>query len=105
AIEPARRAAHLAAGARSAGDPSPRPDGRSRRRGGVVVSTRPRDEGTPRSRRSSGYQRPSERKIQLVMFSSVAALVLFIGALLLYVGGARQTLSPGAVASHHARVD
>jgi hypothetical protein len=61
-------------------------------------------DGTPRANRAKSYVYPSRRRTVL-WGSIVAALVIVVGSIAAYFAGARQTLSPGDVASHHARVD
>ena len=64
---------------------------------------RPRTPGTPEPAR---LRTPILRgRGRLLLFSIGAALLVASGAVLLHVGGARQTFSPGNVTSAHARID
>jgi hypothetical protein len=65
---------------------------------------RERQEGTARKYRAPGFLQPASNK-RLVWGSLGLALAAFAASLAMYAGGARQTLSPGNVASHHARID
>ncbi|MGQ0735148.1 MAG: cytochrome c3 family protein [Acidobacteriota bacterium] len=65
---------------------------------------RPVHEGTARDARSKGYVFPSRGRTLLwgSLAAAGAAVVVLIGG---YAVGVRQTLSPGDVASYHARID
>jgi hypothetical protein len=65
---------------------------------------RPEHEGTSRETRSKGYVVPS-RKRPVLMWSLAATAVIVVGLVAGYFAGFQRTLSPGTVASHHARVD
>jgi hypothetical protein len=61
-------------------------------------------DGLPRSKRAKGYVFPS-RERRVLWFSLAVAAVLALGMIGAYFAGVRQTLSPGNVASMHARID
>jgi hypothetical protein len=61
-------------------------------------------EGTPRPNRAKTYVYPSRKRMTLWV-SLIVAAVLAVGLAGAYFAGFRRTLSPGNVASHHARVD
>lgn len=61
-------------------------------------------EGTSRELRSKGYVFPSRRR-RVLAWSLAAAGIVSIGLPGGYFAGVRRTLSPGMVASHHARID
>jgi hypothetical protein len=61
-------------------------------------------EGTARPNRAKSYVYPSRKRMTLWV-SLIVAAVLAIGLTGAYFAGVRRTLSPGNVASHHARVD
>src|SRR5687768_9504017 len=61
-------------------------------------------EGTPRPNRAKTYVYPP-RKRTVLWVSLLTALVLTIALIAAYFAGVRRTLSPGNVASQHARVD
>lgn len=65
---------------------------------------RGREPGTPSRFRGAGFPHPGNNR-QLLIVSLMAGAAVMLGAAVLYVGGARQTLSPGNVAAHHARID
>jgi hypothetical protein len=62
------------------------------------------DKGKAKTVRSTGLVFPSNDR-RLLYGSLLAGALVVVGALGLYAVGARQTLSPGDVASHHARID
>ena len=65
---------------------------------------RAQHEGTPRETRSKGYVYPP--RARTVLWASLAVGAVLIATLIGgYAVGARRTLSPGDVASHHARID
>jgi hypothetical protein len=61
-------------------------------------------DGTPRANRAKSYIFPP-RTHTAVWVSLALAAVLAVGLTGAYFAGVRRTLSPGDVASHHARVD
>ena len=65
---------------------------------------RTREPGTPRRYRAAGFLQPANNR-RLLIASLMAGAAVMLGAAVLYVGGARQALSPGNVAAHHARID
>jgi hypothetical protein len=60
--------------------------------------------GTPPGWRSKGYIIPS-RKRPLLLWSTMAAVAIVSVMIGAHFAGARRAVSPGTVASHHARVD
>lgn len=65
---------------------------------------RTREPGTPRRYRAAGFLQPANNR-RLLMASLLAGAAVILGAAGLYTSGARQALSPGNVAAHHARID
>ena len=65
---------------------------------------RPEHEGTSRETRTKVFVNPT-RKRPVLFWSLVATGVIVVGLLAGYFAGVKRTLSPGTVASHHARVD
>ena len=61
-------------------------------------------DGIPRNKRAKSYVFPSRERRALWISLAVAA-VIAIGMIAAYFAGVRRTLSPGDVASMHARID
>jgi hypothetical protein len=66
--------------------------------------TRAPQEGTPRDVRAKRYVFPSRSRVVLWSSIGVGALIM-VGLFAGYAAGFRRTLSPGNVASAHARID
>jgi hypothetical protein len=66
--------------------------------------TRSQHEGTPRDARAKRYVFPPRRRVVLWVSTviGILAAVIMVGA---YLAGTKRTLSPGNVASAHARID
>lgn len=64
---------------------------------------RPPSAGTPKDERLHAPLTP--RRGRLVLFSALASVLIAAIAIALHGAGARQTFSPGAVSSPHARID
>ena len=61
-------------------------------------------DGIPRKKRAKTYVFPS-RERRVLWISLAVAAVVAVGMIAAYFAGVRQTLSPGDVASMHARID